>query len=93
MASEKVISPGVFTNEVDQSFLPAAVGDIGAAVIGPTVKGPAMIPTVVSNMSEFSQVFGEAFMSGSTQTTYLTSELARNYLKNGNKLSTLPSNP
>ena len=87
MASEKVISPGVFTNEVDQSFLPAAVGDIGAAVIGPTVKGPAMIPTVVSNMSEFSQVFGEAFMSGSTQTTYLTSELARNYLKHGNKLT------
>ena len=45
--AEQIISPGVFTNEVDQSFLPAAVGEIGAAVIGPTVKGPAMIPTVV----------------------------------------------
>ena len=85
--SEQIVSPGVFTNEVDQSFLPAAVGEIGAAVIGPTVKGPAMIPTVVSSMSEFSQVFGEALLSGSSKTTYLTSELARNYLKNGNKLT------
>ena len=76
--SEKIVSPGVFTNEIDQSFLPAAVGDIGAAVIGPTVKGPAMIPTVVSNMSEFSRIFGESFTSGSAQTTYLTSEIARN---------------
>ena len=36
-SSEKVISPGVFTNEIDQSFLPAAVADIGAAIVGPTV--------------------------------------------------------
>ena len=85
--SEKIVSPGVFTNEIDQSFLPAAVGDIGAAVIGPTVKGPAMTPTVVSSISEFNQVFGESFISASSRVTYLTSELARNYLKNGNKLT------
>ena len=60
--SEKIVSPGVFTNEIDQSFLPAAVGDIGAAVIGPTVKGPAMTPTVVSSISEFNQVFGESLL-------------------------------
>ena len=51
--AEKVVSPGVFTNEIDQSFLPAAVADIGAAVIGPTLKGPAGIPTVVTSFSEF----------------------------------------
>ena len=56
--AEKIVSPGVFTKEIDQTFLPAAVGEIGAAVIGPTVKGPAMIPTVVSSMAEFSQIFG-----------------------------------
>ena len=39
--AEKIISAGVFTNEIDQTFLPAAVADIGAALIGPTVKGPA----------------------------------------------------
>jgi len=87
--SEKIISPGVFTNEIDQSFLPAAIGDIGAAVIGPTVKGPAMIPTVVGSMGEFEQIFGEVLVSGSTKTTYLTSEAARNYLKHGNKLTVI----
>ena len=48
MANETIVSPGVFTKEIDQSFLPAAIGNIGAAVVGPTVKGPAMVPTVVS---------------------------------------------
>jgi hypothetical protein len=42
--AETIVSPGVFTNEVDQSFLPAGVAAIGAAVIGPTQKGPAGIP-------------------------------------------------
>ena len=85
--SEKVVSPGVFTNEIDQSFLPAAIGNIGAAVVGPTVKGPAMIPTVVSSMNEFTQIFGETFLSGGQDYTYLTSETARQYLKHGNKLT------
>ena len=85
-SSEKIISPGVFTNEIDQSFLPAAIGDIGGAVVGPTVKGPAMIPTVVSSMNEFVQIFGETFASGGQDYTYLTSETARQYLKHGNIL-------
>ena len=85
--TEKVVSPGVFTNEIDQSFLPAAIGDIGGAVVGPTVKGPAMVPTVVSSMNEFVQIFGETFLSGGQDYTYLTSETARQYLKHGNKLT------
>ena len=63
--SEKIISPGVFTNEIDQSFLPAAVADIGAAIIGPTVKGPPLVPTVVNSISEFEQIFGSTLKSGS----------------------------
>ena len=46
--AEKIISPGVFTNEIDQTFLPAAVADIAAALIGPPLKGPAGNPTVVT---------------------------------------------
>ena len=61
--AEKIISPGVFTSEIDQSFLPAAIGEIGAVVIGPTVKGPAMVPTVVSSFSEFQEKFGSTFKS------------------------------
>ena len=55
--AEKIVSPGVFTKEIDQSFLPAAVGDIGAALIGPTVKGPALVPTVVSSYAEFTEKY------------------------------------
>ena len=29
--AEKIVSPGVFTQEIDQSFLPAAIAEIGAA--------------------------------------------------------------
>ena len=47
--AEKIVSPGVFTSEIDESFLPAAIGDIGAAIVGPTVRGPALIPTVVES--------------------------------------------
>ena len=85
--AEKVVSPGVFTNEIDQSFLPAAIGDIGAAVIGPTVKGPAMVPTVVSSYSEFQEKFGDTFKSGSSYQTYLTSLTAEQYLKNAYALT------
>jgi len=85
--AEKVVSPGVFTNELDQSFLPAAVGEIGAAIIGPTVKGPAMVPTVVSSFSEFEQRFGSTVKSGSNYYSYLTSVAAQNYLRHGSKLT------
>ena len=56
--AEKIVSPGVFTTEIDQSFLPAAIGEIGAAIVGPTAKGPAMVPTVVSSFSEFEEMIG-----------------------------------
>ena len=79
-SSEKIISPGVFTNEIDQSFLPAAIGEIGAAVLGPTVKGPFMIPTVVTSYSEFQSIFGDTFKSGSSYYQFLTSHTAENYL-------------
>jgi hypothetical protein len=86
-SSEKIISPGVFTNEIDQSHLPAAIGEIGAALIGPTVKGQAGIPTVVNSYSEYQAKFGDTFRSGSSYFQYLTSYTAREYLKHGSKLT------
>ena len=90
-SSEKVVSPGVFTNEIDQTFLPAAVSEIGAAIVGPTVKGPALIPTIVTSYSDFQSKFGDVLLaSGSTHTgnvQYLTSHAAREYLKHSNSLT------
>ena len=89
--AEKIVSPGVFTKEVDQSFLPAGIAAIGAALIGPTVKGPAGIPTVVSSYSEYQQIFGDTFTSGSGATekdyAYLTSYTAQQYLKYADTLT------
>ena len=81
--AEKIVSPGVYTNEIDQSFLPAALGPIGAAIVGPTVKGPVLTPTIVSSYSEFVNIFGEVIESGSDKYQYLTSHTAKEYLKQG----------
>jgi len=64
--AERIVSPGVFTKEKDLSFLPQGIGEIGAALIGATVKGPAFVPTTVQSYQEFQQVFG-----GLTEDSYL----------------------
>jgi hypothetical protein len=56
--AEKIVSPGVFTNEKDLSFLPAGIAAIGAAIVGPTKKGPAFVPTVIESFDEFTALFG-----------------------------------
>jgi len=56
--AERIVSPGVFTRERDLSFLPQSIGEIGAAIIGPTKRGPAFTPTQITNFQEFEEVFG-----------------------------------
>ena len=55
--AEKIVSPGVFTRERDLSFLPAGVAEIGAAIVGPTVKGPAFEPVIIESFKEFEATF------------------------------------
>lgn len=76
MANEKIVSPGVFTIEKDLSFLPQGIGQIGAALIGATLKGPAFVPTVVNGYGEFASKFGGAY-----EQSYLP-YTAKNYLTN-----------
>ena len=54
----KFISPGVFTNEIDESGRRKQPGDIGPVIIGRSQKGPGLIPTQVNSFQEFVQVFG-----------------------------------
>jgi len=56
--AERIVSPGVFTRERDLSFLPVGIGEIGAAIIGPTKIGPAFTPTQITSYQEFEEVFG-----------------------------------
>ena len=64
--AERIVSPGVFTNEKDLSFLPAGIAAIGAAIVGPTMKGPAFVPTVITNFNDFIAKFG-----GLSEETYV----------------------
>ena len=81
--AEAIISPGVFTRENDQSFLSQQPVQAGAAIIGPTVKGPVETPTVVTSYSDYKNKFGAAFTSASNNYTFLTSIAAYNYFQNG----------
>ena len=74
--AERIVSPGVFTREKDLSFLPQGIADIGAALIGPTKRGPAFVPTQISNFQEFEEMFGsqdERFYVPLTAKEYLRS--------------------
>ena len=81
--AETLISPGVLARENDQSFITAQPLVRGAAIIGPTVKGPVEKPTLISSFSSFQALFGGALQSGSSQYTYLTSIAANQYFQNG----------
>ena len=76
MASRKFVSPGVFTNEIDASFLGTGVGAIGAALMGTAEKGPAFVPVTVNTYSEFEEFFGKL------NTNHNLGYAARAYLRN-----------
>jgi hypothetical protein len=73
--AERIVSPGVFTRERDLSFLPQAIGEIGAAIIGPTKKGPAFTPTQITSFQEFEEIFG------GTDTKFYVPHTAEQYLR------------
>jgi hypothetical protein len=81
--AETLISPGVLARENDSSFVSQQPVTVGAAIIGPTVKGPVELPTVVTSYSEYVNIFGDVLTSGSNTYSYFTSIAAYNYFLNG----------
>jgi uncharacterized protein len=81
--AETLISPGVLARENDQSQVTSQPITVGAAIIGPTVKGPVEIPTIVTSYSQYQSTFGTTFLSASGVYTYFTSIAAYNYFNNG----------
>jgi hypothetical protein len=57
--SERIVSPGVFTREIDQSFLAQGVAAIGGVVVAPFPKGPGFSPTVVTSEADLTSIFGD----------------------------------
>jgi uncharacterized protein len=76
-------SPGVAISEIDNTFLTGQPVQAGAAIIGPTVKGPYETPTLVTSYSDFTMMFGDTFISGGNSFSYLTSIAAYNYFNYG----------
>lgn len=83
--AEKIISPNVFVNESDKSLVTRGPVVTGAALVGPTVKGRPLVPTVVTSYSEYTSLFGDQFKSGSNYFEYFTSLAAKEYFSGGGR--------
>jgi len=81
--AETLLSPGVLTRENDQSLVTQGPIVAGLAVLGPTVKGPVNVPTVVTSYSDYVNRFGGAFTSASIKYEYLTNISVNNYFQQG----------
>jgi hypothetical protein len=81
--AESIISPGVFQRENDISFIQPAATEVGAAIVGPTVKGPIEVPTQVNSYNEYTRLFGTTFEDGSDNFEYLTSIAVKSYFDQG----------
>lgn len=76
--TEQILSAGVYAYENDQSFYTQGVEQTALAVVGPTEKGPAFVPTDVNSYSQFTAIFGaDSANSYVPQTAY-------SYLQAGN---------
>lgn len=87
--SKVFVSPGVYTSEVDLSFVAQSVGVTTLGIVGETLKGPAFEPIFIRNFDEFSTFFGgtspEKFIN--TQIPkYEASYIAKSYLQQSNQL-------
>jgi hypothetical protein len=81
--AEQIVSPGVFQRETDQSFITPAPVEVGAAIVGPTVRGPVNRPTVVTSFSDFKNKFGTTFVSASENLEFFTSIAVQKFFANG----------
>lgn len=57
--SFKFVSPGVFINEIDNSFRPRRPEAIGPVVVGRSVRGLAMQPVKLESFSDFLTMYGD----------------------------------
>lgn len=82
------VSPGVYTSEVDLTFVAQSVGVTTLGLVGETLKGPAFEPVLISNFDEFKAYFGptspEKDSNGNPK--YELGYVAKSYLQESNQL-------
>ena len=87
--SNKVfVSPGVYTSEVDLTFVAQSVGVTTLGLVGETLKGPAFEPVLITSFDEFRTYFGgtspEKYGNGNPK--YELPYFAKSYLQESNQL-------
>jgi hypothetical protein len=82
------VSPGVYTSEVDLTFVAQSVGVTTLGLVGETVKGPAFEPILLSNFEEYKTYFGpnSPEKDGNGNPKYELPYLAKSYLQESNQL-------
>jgi hypothetical protein len=82
------VSPGVYTSEVDLTFVAQSVGVTTLGLVGETLKGPAFEPILISSFDEFTTYFGSTSpeKDGVGNPKYELGYVAKSYLQESNQL-------
>jgi len=87
--SKVFVSPGVYTSEVDLSFVAQTVGVTTLGIVGETISGPAFEPIFIKNYNEFESIFGPTLPEKFVNTQipkYEAAYIAKSYLQQSNQL-------
>ena len=82
------VSPGVYTSEIDLTFVAQSVGVTTLGLVGETLKGPAFEPILISNFDDFKLYFGSTSpeKDGDGNPKYELGYVAKSYLQESNQL-------
>jgi len=82
------VSPGVYTSELDLTFVAQSVGVTTLGLAGETLKGPAFEPILISNFDDFKLYFGSTSpeKDGDGNPKYELGYVAKSYLQESNQL-------
>ena len=82
------VSPGVYTSELDLTFVAQSVGVTTLGLVGETLKGPAFEPILISNFDDFKLYFGSTSpeKDGNGNPKYELGYVAKSYLQESNQL-------
>jgi hypothetical protein len=82
------VSPGVYTSELDLTFVAQSVGVTTLGLVGETIKGPAFEPVLITSFDEFRTYFGTTSpeKDGNGNPKYELGYVAKSYLEESNQL-------
>jgi Phage tail sheath protein subtilisin-like domain len=82
------VSPGVYTSEVDLTFVAQSVGVTTLGLVGETLQGPAFEPILISSFDNYKSYFGPTSpeKDGNNNPKYELGYVAKSYLQESNQL-------